>query len=915
MNPENNVIILKGIQEDRCSDIEKLENLPNRKLQVTFNDGRSYTYNQSSVEWFTQPEIIDISKFYVYYKEERIDKFSKVFNFNDIYFKFKFINGGYATYLKSDLAFRKNCNEVDSVKSLLGYLKKVTRIVQDNDFLIQQLDAIDVQEDSVLYKYATATLPKAINDSDGFIYPFGSNMSQCKAVNNAFQYDMSLIQGPPGTGKTQTILNIIANAIMRGKTIAIVSNNNTATKNVQEKLKKYGFGFLAAFLGNTDNLAAFFEVEQTVPENIEEWKLSEACVKLYVEKISEGIKIIGYSQSYKEKEIELRKLIDELEVEKAINDAEYRLKEKNVSISLKRLHFTTERLLALKAALDLLPEEKFKRFFTKVRFLFKFGIFDLPKFFPNKNDALDYLDNIYYDLKISELQKQLKDVNEFLQKNNITALEEKIKELSLTVFKHFTFQAIKEHIGVNFGRKDFRKNFESFIKRYPVMLNTTQALLSSTGMSHRYDYVVIDEASQVALNTATVAMSVAKNIVLVGDSMQLPHIVKTGHKKRLASLFEESHLSKTYSYTDKSILDSFKEFYKDKIKTTLLREHYRCDPHIINFCNKRFYNNQLLIQTKHEDNNGVVIIPTKAHSELERANERQVSVIEEEVLPHLDLKDIGIIAPYNNQVELIKKRLHDSTVKVETIHKFQGQENDVIILSTVSDRIKFSDNDEFNDFLDDPKLLNVAISRAKKKLILIISEELMKQDGAILSDFSRYIKYFSESGQIRESKIYSVFDLMYRDYSVVLAPLRAKLVSVSKFKSENIIATLINECVETKYKTYDWLHNYPLRKIVNVNNLVDERDRKFVSNENTHCDFVIYNRFGKKPCFVIEVDGKQHRKQVQQARDVRKDRLLTALGIPVYRLPTTSIVKTDDIEKLFSSYAKSYGKSETKTIS
>ena len=298
---------------------------------------------------------------------------------------------------------------------------------------------------------------------------------------------MSLIQGPPGTGKTQTILNIIANAIIRGKTVAVVSNNNTATKNVQEKLNNYGFNFLSALLGNTDNLDLFFEVEQTVPNDIKEWALHKDTVNQYVNEIFECLKNINAFQSYKEKEIELKKIIDELTIEKSINDAEYLAKEKNISINFQKLHFTTQRLLLLKAELDLLPEEKFNRFFAKVKFLFKFGIFDLPKFFPNKNDALDYLDNLYYKVKIFELKTQLNEVENFLQKNNLTFLEEKITELSLKLFKHYVFKSIENYIGLSFGRKDFRGNFANFIKRYPVMLNTTQALLSSTGKNYIYD--------------------------------------------------------------------------------------------------------------------------------------------------------------------------------------------------------------------------------------------------------------------------------------------------------------------------------------------------------------------------------------------------------------------------------------------
>ena len=68
------------------------------------------------------------------------------------------------------------------------------------------------------------------------IFPFGCNNSQYTAVKKAMENQISVIQGPPGTGKTQTILNIIANILMDGKTVQIVSGNNSATENVYEKL-------------------------------------------------------------------------------------------------------------------------------------------------------------------------------------------------------------------------------------------------------------------------------------------------------------------------------------------------------------------------------------------------------------------------------------------------------------------------------------------------------------------------------------------------------------------------------------------------------------------------------------------------------------------------------------------------------
>lgn len=93
------------------------------------------------------------------------------------------------------------------------------------------------------------------------IVSFGFNKSPYQAVKNALENQISVIQGPPGTGKTHTILNIIANILMQGKTVQIVSNNNAAIDNAYEKLAslKYNLNFIAAQLGNSNNKKIFIE--------------------------------------------------------------------------------------------------------------------------------------------------------------------------------------------------------------------------------------------------------------------------------------------------------------------------------------------------------------------------------------------------------------------------------------------------------------------------------------------------------------------------------------------------------------------------------------------------------------------------------------------------------------------------------
>ena len=128
------------------------------------------------------------------------------------------------------------------------------------------------------------------------IYPFGSNASQLKAVQKAFEHSVSVIQGPPGTGKTQTILNIVANILVAGKTVLVVSNNNSATDNVLEKLNKYEFGFLAAPLGNSDNKQRFIERQESekhYPEAFASWRADEANQPEFLEQIDRQIELLN----------------------------------------------------------------------------------------------------------------------------------------------------------------------------------------------------------------------------------------------------------------------------------------------------------------------------------------------------------------------------------------------------------------------------------------------------------------------------------------------------------------------------------------------------------------------------------------------------------------------------------------------
>ena len=151
------------------------------------------------------------------------------------------------------------------------------------------------------------------------------------------------------------------------------------------------------------------------------------------------------------------------------------------------------------------------------------------------------------------------------------------------------------------------------------------------------------------------------------------------------------------------------------VTQTLLREHYRCHPKIINFCNQKFYRGELIIMTtdKGEEDVLSVVKTVAGNHERNHYSQRQIDVIKNEIIPKYvsNPEETGIIAPYKNQVEALSKEITD--IDASTVHKFQGKEKENIIISTV--------DDEISDFADDPYLINVAVSRAKKKLMLVVT--------------------------------------------------------------------------------------------------------------------------------------------------------------------------------------------------
>ncbi|WP_197028399.1 AAA domain-containing protein [Bacillus sp. EB01] len=419
-------------------------------------------------------------------------------------------------------------------------------------------------------------------------------------------------------------------------------------------------------------------------------------------------------------------------------------------------------------------------------------------------------------------------------------------------------------------------------------MSTTHSLRNCAAKNYLFDYVLIDEASQVDLVTGALALSCAKKVVIVGDTKQLPNVIPEEDKEIANKIFKNSGLRDAYNYAEHSLLSSILALYKDLPKT-LLKEHYRCHPKIIEFCNQKFYNNELIILTsedKKEPQPLVLYKTAKGNHARGRQNERQRDMIFNEILLEQKIDEennsVGIITPFRLQANALQQTIGQRNLEADTVHKYQGRERDVIILSTVANEIKV------NDFADTSNLINVAVSRAVDQLIVVAAEGAEDWKGTNIGDLVRYIKY--NNFEVIESQIYSVFDFLYTSYSEKLLDVVRSGKVVSSHKSENIMNAVIEKILkEPEFQILDHVLHQPLRMLIKDTVLLNEEENQYAMNILTHTDFVIFNMLDKMPLLVVEVDGHAYHANnpVQLKRDELKDSILEKYGIPIIRMKTT----------------------------
>lgn len=688
--------------------------------------------------------------------------------------------------------------------------------------------------------------PRRIKNYPLALYNDKVNLDQLLAIHNGLKYPVLYVQGPPGSGKTNTILNTVVTAFFNNKSVLISSYNNHPVDEIYQKLShlKYkgnDIPFPIIRLGNGK-------------------KLKEAIKQMrHLFEITASMKVFDSSLN--------RKKNDEEHKTKALSDLLRKYEEKldmNERKEMIRTMISSSNNLTF--LMDLQGEQ-----LAKV------------------NRALKEIGEITED-DIKPLITQ--DRLELLKYLNFTSAkfvkrlsEPKYEELTDIIFTKDLNEAAKQ-LNQYLSNDE---NFQKFLKIFPIVATTNISAHRLGEPKQYFDMVIMDEASQCNTAVALVPIIRGEQLLLVGDPQQLKPVILLDEKNNLV-LKKRYNITDEYDYKNKSVYQTFlsADAVSDEV---LLSYHYRCHPKIIEFNNKKYYNNKLNVQSSDKEKQPLEFI--ECHSKdttLKNTSESEAKEIVHYVKTHPD-KTIAVITPFVNQRNKIQEELNQNgitNVDCGTVHAFQGDEKQEIIFSlALTDK---THEKTYSWLKNNKELINVATSRAKEKLVIAGDKDQLNRlhhpgDDDDLFELCNYVRLNGKT-------------------TVTERVPESRALGIKPYSTETETAFLetlnhaINAMMITKSK-YVVKKEVPISQVFNSSNQVNDL---FYTGR---FDYIVYEREGKEllPIFAIELDGNEHTNDTKVIeRDKKKQQICDEHNFQLIRVPNNYARRYNYAKEILSSF-------------
>lgn len=668
------------------------------------------------------------------------------------------------------------------------------------------------------------------------IYDDKVNIDQMRVIYNSMKYPITYVQGPPGTGKTQTILNVILSAFFNSRTTLICSSNNKPINGILEKLKfsykeEDDVPFPYIRLGNRGEVAKstlrildlyFFESKMEPDE--------EKINKIKNKTNEENKDLLVYLETYENKK-ELKSRIESAKrLLNSINNPSNRLYQ-NVKEQMEILINEYKQMPVvsnqdvLKLVTSVSEDRRFKQYmyFESIKYIKKL-----------KTPRYSELINI---CKIKDDDDRVNAFNKWCTNDDNIKLLENV---------------------------------------FPIIITTNISSARLGTANHTFDLVIMDEAGQCNCATALLPIARAKQLLLVGDTNQLKPVIVL---EEIINdyLKKEYAISNDYDYSKYSILDVMRK-HDNISKDIMLTYHYRCGKKIIDFSNKRFYNGKLNLEYLSDEGNLYLLNVKNVNSKLRNENYEEAKAIIDYIKRN-ELKDTAIITPFKNQQILINSMLKENNINdvtCGTIHQVQGAEkNTIIISSSISPK---TSKKTFDWIKNNSEITNVAVTRAKKNLIVVSDvEALNKLSTDKKDDLYNLVRYVANNGK---SKV-----LPNKSYTIQIG-------NSNGSKSEDMFfQTLSHFCSVNNI--------FQAKRNVKLNTMFP--NDPIITKSKFEFDVVLYQieETDLIPKIAIELQGGEHFGNIDREKcDTRKSQICKEKGITLLEIPNSFAKSYETIKEL-----------------
>jgi hypothetical protein len=712
---------------------------------------------------------------------------------------------------------------------------------------------------AILDKYASANVTDPISAFFGELlsrpkrrkeYPIALlddkvNLDQLLAISNAMKYPLTYVQGPPGTGKTSTIINTMLTAFFDERTVLFASYNNHPVDGVHGTLRNMQYrgrpiAFPVLRLGNR-------------------------------RKVEEALKDLKSLYDYAGK----------------LNIDDYTL-ERVRDAKLKRSAELTELLKRHQEILNW--KERREAIETLLRSGSHFGFrMRLQEQLNAVDQKLSELGSVSNEQALALVAKDTEGFREYLYYTSIKFVKrldeprnkELLKILEIT-------DPIEQVKAFNLYTRD-EDNLKKLLRVFPIILTSCVSANKLFGREPVFDMVIIDEASQCNTAIALLPVMRGESLMLVGDPQQLnPVVLLTEANNRI--LRQRFKVADEYDYIRNSVYKTFLacDSVSDEV---LLSYHYRCHPKIIQFNNKKYYNNRLNVRSSAKSDRPLIFAETNDS----KPDQRNTAPLEAERVVELVKrnrdKKIGIITPFVNQKQMIQHMLRENNiadVPCGTVHAFQGDEKDIILFSLAL--TSKTSNSTYKWLKSNRELINVAVSRAKEQLVLVANSEQLNRlhAGQAEDDLYELAQYVKRNGES----------------TVTQKKAASRALGIKAYSTETEAAFLenINHAIENIMPEGI---KYEVKKEVAIATVFSQNLSGIDLFYSGRFDFVVYERRGQMPVLAIELDGKEHfESEIVKARDLKKREICQTHGFELIRIENSYARRYQYIKDILISFFK-----------